>query len=44
MADTQEQPQPAVIPTLPEGSIREAQEAFLSLTEPEEETPKKKEA
>jgi hypothetical protein len=44
MADTQEAPQPAVIPTLPEGSIREAQEAFLSLTEPEEETPKKKEA
>ena len=44
MADTQEAPQPAVIPTLPEGSVREAQEAFLSLTEPEEETPKKKEA
>ena len=44
MADTQEAPQPAALPTLPEGSIREAQEAFLSLTEPEEETPKKKEA
>ena len=44
MADTQEAPQPAVLPTLPEGSIREAQEAFLSLTEPAEETPKKKEA
>ena len=44
MADTQQAPQPAALPTLPEGSIREAQEAFLSLTEPEEETPKKKEA
>ena len=44
MADTQEAPQTAALPTLPEGSIREAQEAFLSLTEPAEETPKKKEA
>ena len=45
MADTQQQPQPAVpSPNFPEGSIREAQDAFLSLTEPEEETPKKKEA
>jgi len=44
MADTQQAPQPAALPTLPEGSIREAQEAFLSLTEPAEETPKKKEA
>jgi cytochrome oxidase Cu insertion factor (SCO1/SenC/PrrC family) len=43
MADTQEAPQPAV-PTLPQGSIREAQEAFLSLAVPEEDTPKKKEA
>lgn len=45
MADTQQQPQPAVpSPNFPEGSIREAQNAFLSLSEPEEENPKKQEA
>ena len=34
MADTQQQPQPAVpSPTFPEGSIREAQSAFLGLEE-----------
>ena len=45
MADTQQQPQPAVpSPNFPEGSIREAQDAFLSLSEPEEENPKKQEA
>ena len=45
MADTQEAPQSTVLPlpNLP-GSTREAQEALLSLMEPEEEKPKKGEA
>ena len=45
MADTQEAPQPTVLP-LPElpGSVREAQEALLGLMEPEEEKPKEEEA
>ena len=43
MADTQEAPQPAVTPQAP-GSVREAQEALLSLMEPEEEKPKAEEA
>ena len=45
MADTQEAPQPAIqpIPALG-GSITEAQEALLSLMEPEEDKPKDEEA
>jgi len=45
MADTQEAPQTTVAP-LPElpGGLREAQEALLSIAEPEEETPETEEA
>jgi len=45
MADTQPAPQPALqpIPALG-GSVTEAQEALLSLLEPEEEKPKDEEA
>jgi hypothetical protein len=45
MADTQPAPHPATLPTpeLP-GSINEAQEAFLSILDPEEETPETEEA
>ena len=45
MADTQPAPQPTAepLPELP-GSVREAQEALLSLEEPEEETPETEEA
>ena len=45
MADTQEAPQPAIqpLPHMP-GSTREAQEALLSLMEPEEEKPQDEEA
>ena len=47
MADTQTAPQvPAGLqpPTAPQGSVTEAQEALLSLLEPEEETPETEEA
>jgi hypothetical protein len=45
MADTQSAPHPATQPPpAPGGSITEAQEALLSLAEPEEETPKEEEA
>ena len=46
MADTQEAPQPAGLQPIPAlgGSIIEAQEALLSLEEPEEETPETEEA
>ena len=46
MADTQEAPQPSGLEPIPTlgGSITEAQEALLSLMEPEEETPKDEEA
>ena len=45
MADTQAAPHPATQPPpAPGGSITEAQEALLSLAEPEEETPKEEEA
>ena len=47
MADTQTAPQvPAGLqpPTAPQGSVTEAQEALLSLFEPEEETPETEEA
>jgi len=45
MADTQEAPLPALqpIPAL-DGSVTQAQEALLSLLEPEEETPEEEEA
>ena len=46
MADTQEAPQPSGLQPIPAlgGSVTEAQEALLSLMEPEEETPKDEEA
>ena len=46
MADTQQAPQPAGLQPIPAlgGSILEAQEALLSLEEPEEEKPKEEEA
>ena len=45
MADTQQQPQPAVpSPTFPEGSIREAQSAFLGLEESLSKKPEELEA
>ena len=46
MADTQEAPQPSGLEPIPTlgGSITEAQEALLSLLDPEEETPKDEEA
>ena len=45
MADTQTAPHPATEPVpAPGGSITEAQEALLSLAEPEEETPETEEA
>ena len=45
MADTQTAPHPATQPVpAPGGSITEAQEALLSLLEPEEETPETEEA
>ena len=46
MADTQEAPQPSGLQPIPAlgGSIVEAQEALLSLMEPEEEIPKDEEA
>ena len=45
MADTQQAPLPALqpIPAL-DGSVTQAQEALLSLMEPEEETPETEEA
>jgi hypothetical protein len=46
MADTQQAPQPSGLQPIPAlgGSVTEAQEALLSLMEPEEETPKEEEA
>ena len=46
MADTQEAPQPSGLQPIPAlgGSVTEAQEALLSLMEPEEEKPKDEEA
>lgn len=46
MADTQEAPQPSGLQPIPAlgGSVTEAQEALLSLMEPEEEKPKEEEA
>ena len=45
MADTQEAPLPALQPiTALDGSVTQAQEALLSLLEPEEETPEEEEA
>ena len=46
MADTQEAPQPSGLQPVPAlgGSVTEAQEALLSLMEPEEEKPKEEEA
>ena len=46
MADTQEAPQPSGLQPIPAlgGSITEAQEALLSLMEPEEDKPKDEEA
>ena len=46
MADTQQAPQPSGLQSIPAlgGSVTEAQEALLSLMEPEEETPKEEEA
>jgi hypothetical protein len=45
MADTQAAPQPAIQPPpAPQGSVTEAQEALLSLLEPEEETLETEEA
>ena len=44
MADTQEAPHPATQPTQPpQGSMREATDAFLSMMEPEEDIPETEE-